>query len=174
MFGQTEGKNATELEVGIASAGSEAAYYGVYSKINYPLSDSKNYFYGGFGLTIYADFNGESEEQSYLKNDVDMRIIPNLFLGYNITLNKFNIAFELPIGTSIAITKGKLVNTKVDFEREYLSKNFLWHYGIGISTKYQAFDKNKIGLYGFLPLVEDDAWSPPMLGLSWIKDLGSP
>ena len=78
LIAQKINKNIPEL--GIALAGAEAAYYGIFSKMNFPLNDDNNYFYRGFGLTIYADFRGEIDTQSKLKNDVDMRIIPHAFI----------------------------------------------------------------------------------------------
>jgi len=173
ILGQDVDKNLIEFELGLATAGSEALYYGVYSKVNFPLSKAKNYFYGGFGLTVYADFVGEITSESKLENDIDLRIIPYVFLGYNFSVRRFDFALELPVGTSIAITKGKLVNTNVGFEREYSNTNFLLHNGLGISTKYKVTDKGKFGLYLFLPINNDDAWSPPMIGLSWIKEIAS-
>lgn len=172
-IGQSIEKKPTELEFGFAFAGAEAAYIGVYSKVNFPLSHSKKYFYAGFGLNIYADFIGEIEPESNLKNDIDMRIIPNIFIAHNTTGKKFDISVEVPIGVSIAITKGTLINTKVGFEREYSNTEYLWHYGLATSIKYKVSAKSKIGFYLFSSLVIDKAWSPPMIGLSWIKNLGS-
>lgn len=172
-YGQDGQRNFNELEIGVVAAGAEAAYYGAYSKVNYNFSDKSNYFYAGIGLTIYADFRGEIAEQSKLENDVDMRIIPNVYLGYNVSWNKFDFGIEMPIGTSIAITRGKLVNTRVGFEREYSNSEFLLHYGLGFSVKYQLPSDNKIGIYTFQPILKDGAWSPPTYGLSWTNLLDS-
>jgi len=173
LLGQDEMKKPIELELGIAGAGAEAGYLGLYSKVNYPLSHSKKYFYGGFGLTIYADFIGEIEARSKLRNDVDMRIIPNLFIAHNTTMKNFDVSVEIPIGISLAITKGTLVNTNVNFEREYSNTEVLWHYGLASSIKYKVSNKSKIGFYLFSSLVIDKAWSPPMIGLSWVKNFNS-
>lgn len=167
-YAQDTVKNS-ELEVGVAVAGAEALYYGVYSKYNIPLSHKKHYFFTGLGLTTYFDFKGESTDQAKLKNDVDMRLIPYIYLGYNFNIKRFDISLELPIGTSIAITKGTLVNDKIGFERTYSNTEFLWHYGIGLSTKYRISNTNKIGISLFLPLVRDYAWSSPMVGIGWTK-----
>jgi hypothetical protein len=98
---------------------------------------------------MYFNFISKSTSQSKLKDNVDIRIIPYFYLGYNFNFNRFGISFELPIGTSISITRGTLVNNKVGIERTYSSAEYLWHYGIGLSTKYRVNDNNKIGFYGF-------------------------
>ncbi len=165
---ETPRKN-NEFEVGVALAGDEATYYGVYSKFDITLTPSKHYLKAGVGLTTYFDFSGESSSQAYLKKDVDMRIIPYLYLGYNFSFNRFNISIELPLGTSIAVTKGTLVNEKIGFERAYSNTEYLWHYGIGLSAKYKINDHNKIGFYGFYPLIKDFAWTAPLVGIGWSR-----
>lgn len=159
----------SEFEVGVAVAGAEAFYYGVYSKYDFPLTRKKHYLKAGIGLTSYFDFKGESTSQAKLKDDVDMRLIPYIYLGYNFNIKRFDISLELPIGTSIAITKGTLVNEKIGFERTYSNTEYLWHYGIGLSTKYRINNTSKIGINLFLPLVKDYAWSSPMVGIGWTK-----
>ena len=172
-FAQETRQNFNEFEVGGAIAGAEAFYYGMYSRYNIALTQNKHYFKAGVGLTAYFDFKGESTSQAKLKNDVDVRIIPHFYLGYNFNIKRFDIALELPIGTSIAITKGTLVNDRIGFERTYSSTEYLWHYGIGLSTKYRIKVANKIGLNLFLPLVKDYAWSSPMVGVGWTSVLDS-
>ncbi len=156
-----------EFEAGIALAGDEATYYGVYSKFDIVLTPSKHGLKAGVGLTTYFDFTGESSRQAYLKKDVDMRIISYLYLGYDFLFNRFNISIELPLGVSIAVTKGTLVNEKIGFERAYSNTEYLWHYGIGLSTKYRINATNKIGFCGFYPLVKDFAWTAPLVGIGW-------
>ena len=164
-------QNFNEFEVGGAIAGAEALYYGMYSRYNIALTQTKHYFKAGVGLTVYFDFKGESTSQAKLKNDVDMRIIPHFYLGYNFNIKRFDVSLELPIGTSIAITKGTLVNERIGFERTYSNTEYLWHYGLALSTKYRINNKNKIGLYGFAPLVKDYAWSSPLVGIGWTRVL---
>ena len=164
-FAQETRQNYNEFEVGGAVAGAEAFYYGVYSKYNIALTKSKHYLKAGVGLTMYFDFKGESTSQAKLKDDVDMRIIPYFYIGYNFNFNRFDVSLELPIGTSIAITKGTLVNERIGFERTYSNTEYLWHYGLALSTKYSIDNKNKIGLYGFIPMIKDIAWTSPMIGI---------
>ncbi|MEN0049329.1 MAG: hypothetical protein AAF806_19875 [Bacteroidota bacterium] len=163
--------SAPEFETGIAIAGSEAFYLGGYSKYRAPISEGKNYFSFSIGLTYYFDFRGESYEKSYLKKDVDMRLIPNVFIAYDVNLKDFNFAIEVPIGASIAIARGTLVNERVGFERDYKNVDFLPHFGIGLSARYRLNASNKIGLYGFMDILKDDAWSPPMTGIGWTRVL---
>ncbi|MEM8523386.1 MAG: hypothetical protein AAGG68_02025 [Bacteroidota bacterium] len=163
--------NAPEFETGIAAAGSEAFYLGGYSKYRTPISQGKNYFSFGIGMTYYFDFKGESYEKSYLKNDVDVRLIPNVFIAYDVNVKDFNFAIEVPIGASIAITKGTLVNERVNFERSYSNTEILPYFGLGLSARYRLNDYNKIGLYGFLDILKDNAWSPPMTGIGWTRVL---
>lgn len=170
-FAQETRQNNHEFEVGGAIAGAEAFYYGTYSKYHIALTQSKHYLIAGIGLTVYFDFKGESTSQAYLKNDVDMRIIPYFYIGYNFTFNRFDILIELPIGTSIAVTKGTLVNERIGFERTYSNTEYLWHYGLALSTKYSVNDNNKIGFYGFMPMVKDLAWTSPMIGIGWTRKL---
>jgi len=171
-FAQKSPQNNSEFEVGGAIAGAEALYYGFYSRYSVPITKTNHYLKAGIGLTAYFDFKGESTNQAYLKDDIDMRIIPYFYLGYNFTFNRFDVSLELPIGTSIAITKGTLVNENIGFERTYSNAEFLWHYGLALSTKYSINNKNKVGLYGFMPLVKDLAWTSPMTGIGWTIKLG--
>lgn len=164
-------QNGDEFEIGGIVADGEAFYYGVYSKYDIAITQSKHYLKAGIGLTMYFDFKGETTSQVKLKDDVDMRIISYFYIGYNFTFNRFNVSLELPIGTSIAITEGTLVNERIGFEQSYSNTEYFWHYGVALSTKYGINDKNKIGLYGSLPLVKDIAWSSPMIGIGWTRKL---
>lgn len=158
-----------EVEIGGAFAGGESSYYGLYLKYSRSLSSSRHYPKAGFGLTAYADFKGESTDLAYLQNDIDMRLIAYLFVGYNFTFDRFDISLELPIGTSIAATKGTLVNERIGFEKEYSTTEHFWHYGLAFSTKFRLSKKNRIGIYGVKPIVKDVAWSPPMIGIGWTR-----
>lgn len=44
--------------------------------------------------------------------------------------------FEVPVGTSIAITKGTLINERVGFKRDYSNTELFWHYSLAFSPKY--------------------------------------
>ena len=159
--------NNKSIEFGFIVAGNEALYYGGYGKFSMPLSQKKHYFTLGASLTSYFDFKGESTSEAYLKNDVDMRILPNLIAGYSLNFNKFEFNFEIPIGLSIAITKGTLVNEKIGFERDYSNNEVFFNYGLAFTPKYRINEKNLIGLYAFLPLIEDKAQSGYQFGISW-------
>lgn len=163
----TVNKNA--LEVGVHVAGDETLFYGAQGKYIVPLSQKKHYPTLGLSLIMYADLKGESESNAYLKNDVDMRIIPAVHLGYSFNIKRVQLNFELPIGTSIAITRGTLVNERAGFERNYVNTELLWHYGLAFSPKYRLNTQNQIGLYGFLPLVPDKAWSGYIYGIGWTR-----
>lgn len=167
-FGQSIEQGISEFEAGLAVAGAEAFYCGVYSKYHVRITKSKHSLKAGIGLNAYFDFAGESEAQAYLENDVDMRMIPHIFIGYELTFRRFGISVELPVGTSIAITKGKLINERIGFERRYSNTEYFWHHGLEASVKYRLNDRNKIGLRAYMPTVKDYAQTSPMLGLGWI------
>jgi hypothetical protein len=172
LYAQKENQNSNSVEIGFIVAGNEAIYYGGYGKFTMPLSQTKHYFTLGASLTSYFDFKGESTSEAYLKNDVDMRVLPNLVAGYSLNFKKFQLNLEIPIGLSIAITKGTLVNEKIGFEREYSNTEFFFNYGIALAPKYKINEKNLIGLYGFLPLVSDKAQSGYQFGVNWTMIFG--
>lgn len=166
---QNKPSNPNSLEVGIHIAGDETLFYGVNGKFNIPLSQKKHHPILGLSMTLYADWKGESEPGAYLQNDTDTRIIPAVHFGYSLNFEKVQLNTELASGSSIAITKGTLVNERIGFERDYANTAFLWHYGLAFSPKYRINEKNLIGLYAFLPLVPDKAWSGYLFGLGWTK-----
>ena len=168
---QHERTNNNALELGLNVAGDETLFYGANGKYIMQLSQKKHHFTLGLALTAYFDLKGESESAAYLKNDVDMRIIPAVHLGYALNFKNLQLNFELPVGTSIAITKGTLVNERVGFERSYSNTEILWHYGLAFSPKYRLSQRNQLGLYAFLPLVPDKAWSGYLFGIGWTKTL---
>jgi len=137
--------NKKTIDFGLNIAGDETIFYGVYGKYSIPLSQKKHHFITGVSLTTYFDFIGESTAEAYLKDDIDMRIIPNIFLGYSLNFKKIQINFEIPIGASFAITKGTLVNEKIGFERDFSNKEVFLNYGAIINPKYQI--GIQIGLY---------------------------
>ncbi len=161
-------KNSNSLEIGFVLAGQETTYYGAYGKFTMPLAQNQHYFTLGASLNSYFDLKGESTSEAYLKNDVDLRILPNFVVGYSLNFNKFQFNLEIPVGLSIAITKGTIVNEKIGFERDYSNKEVFLNYGIVLDPKYSVNEKNLIGLYGFLPLVLDKAQSGYQFGISWI------
>lgn len=167
LYAQKENQNNNSIEFGLIAAGDETLFYGGYGKFTMPLTQKKHYFTLGASLTSYFDLKGESTSEAYLKNDVDMRVLPSLVAGYSLNFNKFQLNLEIPIGLSIAITKGTLVNEKIGFEREYSNKETFFNYGIALAPKYKINEKNLIGLYGFLPLVSDKAQSGYQFGVSW-------
>ncbi|MBU2912359.1 hypothetical protein [Reichenbachiella agariperforans] len=169
VYAQKEIQNSNSIEIGFIVAGNETVYYGGYGEFTVPLSQRKNYFTLGASLTSYFDFKGESTSEAYLKNDVDMRVLPNLVAGYSLNFNKFQFNLEIPIGLSIAITKGTLVNEKIGFEREYSNKEIFFNYGIAFSPKYRINNTNQIGLNAFLSLVQDKAQSGYQFGINWTK-----
>ena len=160
-------KNSPNLETGILFASSEAEYYGAYFKFAYPLQHTKHYFSIGASFTSYFDFSGESEPMAELVNDVDMRLIPAFYPAYNFHFKNFSYSIEMPIGTSIAITKGKLINEKIGFEQTYSNTELFLHFGLGATAKYVLNRKHSIGIYGFYPLVKDAAWTLPSIGIGW-------
>lgn len=172
-FAQNERVNHNSLEAGILVAGAESLFYGASGKYIVPLSQKKHYPSLGLSLTMYFDLKGESEPGAYLKNDVDMRTIPALHLGYAFNFDRVQLNFELPVGASIALTKGTLMNERIGFERDFSNTEFLWHYGLTFSPKYRLNHENQIGLFGFLPLVPDKAWSAYQLGIGWTKTFHS-
>ena len=169
IFSQNERRNNNSFETGLLMAGDEAIYYGTYGKFRMPLSQTKHYFTLALSFTAYFDFKGESEPLAYLKNDVDMRLIPSIGLGYSFNLKKIQFNFEIPVGASFAITKGILVNERAGFERKYSNKEVFLNYGVIFSPKYRINTTNSIGVYGFLPLINDKAQSGYQIGLGWTK-----
>ena len=168
---KTSALNFNELEIGVAAANAEAFYFGIYGKYSIPLTQKKHHFRTGVSLTTYADFKGESTDQAYLNNDVDMRLIPAVYIGYNFRFRRLGFALEIPFGTSIAITKGILVNERIGFERKYSNTEILWHYGIALTMNFKLNGGNKLDIHGFMPLVKDIAWSSPLIGVGWIKSI---
>lgn len=168
---QNEGTNNSSIEIGVNVAGYETLFYGGYAKFIKPLSQNKHHFTMGISMTTYLDLKGESESGAYLRNDIDMRLIPAVHFGYSLNFNRLQLNLELPVGSSIAVTKGTLVNDKIGFKRNYSNKEIFWHYGIGFSPKYRLNNKNQIGLYGFLPLVQDKARSGYIIGIGWTKKI---
>lgn len=171
---QSEPVNHNALEMGIHVAGDETLFYGANAKYLMPLSQKKHHPTLSLSMTAYFDLKGESEAGAYLKKDVDMRIIPALHLGYSLNLKKVQLNFEIPVGTSIAITKGTLINERMGFDRVYSNTEFLWHYGLAFSPKYRLNKENQIGLNVFLPLVPDKAWSGYLFGIGWTKTFANP
>lgn len=169
IFCQNKSINNNSVEVGLIVAGDEAIYYGAYGKYSMPLSQNKHHFTLGFSLTAYFDFKGESEPMAYLKNDIDMRLLPSIGLGYSLNFNRFQFNFEIPVGASIAITKGILVNERAGFEREYSNKEVFLNYGVLFAPKYKIDNSTSIGVYGFLPLLDDKAQSGYQIGIGWTK-----
>jgi hypothetical protein len=169
---QKENQNHNSIEFGLIAAGDEALYYGAYSKFTMPLSQKKHYFTVGASLTCYSDFKGESTSEAYLKKDMDMRILPNLVPAYSLNFRKFQFNLEIPIGLSVAITKGTLVNEKIGFEQEYSNKEVFLNYGIALVPKYKINERNLIGLHSFLPLVSDKAQSGYQFGANWTRVFG--
>lgn len=169
LFSQSKKTNQNAIEIGLIGAGDESLYYGGYGKYIMPLSQRKHYFMLGLSLATYFDFKGESEKQAYLKNDLDMRLIPAVNIGYSLNFKKVQLNFEVPIGVSIAITKGTLVNEKISFERDFSNKEVFFNYGFSFSPKYKINSSNSIGLYGFMPLINDKAQSGYQFGIGWTK-----
>ncbi|REG99655.1 hypothetical protein [Flavobacterium aquicola] len=168
-FSQNGRKNNNSLEGGAIIAGDETIYYGIYSKYTVPLSQHKHYFTLGMSFAAYFDFKGESEPLAYLKNDVDMRLIPTINLGYSLNFGKVQLNFEIPVGASFAYTKGTLVNERAGFEIDYSNNEAFINYGLLFAPKYKINDTNYIGLYGFLPLIDDKAQSGYQFGIGWTK-----
>ena len=168
-----EKKNPNSFEADVLLAGDETIFYGANAKYLMPLAQKKHYPVFGLSLTVYADLKGESEKGAYLKNDVDLRIIPAINLGYSLNFHKVQLNFEVPVGTSIAVTSGTLVNERIGFEQDYRNAEFLWHYGLAFSPKYRLNSRHQIGLHGFMPLVQDKAASGYQFGIGWTKAIGN-
>lgn len=173
IFSQSERIKNNSIEIGLLVAGDEAIYYGVYSKYSLPLSQTRHHFTLGLSFIAYFDFKGESEPLAYLKNDIDMRLLPSISLGYSLNFNRIQLNFEVPVGASIAITKGTLVNERTGFERKYSNKEVFLNYGVLFAPKYKINNTNSIGVYGFFPLVDDKAQSGYQLGIGWTKSFAN-
>jgi hypothetical protein len=170
IYGQNEKKrNNNSVEIGFNLAGKETVFYGIYGKYSMPLSQRRHHPTMSLTLMIYNDFKGESTSEAYLINDIDMRIIPSLNLGYSVNFKKIQLNLEAQIGSSIAITEGTLVNQKIGFERDYSNEEIFWHYGLSFSPKYRINKLNQIGIFTFVPLVLDKAQSGYQLGIGWTK-----
>ena len=172
IYAQKEIHNHKSIEAGIIIGGSETLYYGAFMKYNIPLSQNRNFFYIAPSLTAYFDFKGESTSDAYLKNDVDMRIIPTINPGYSLNLGKFHINLEIPLGASIAITKGTLVNERIGFQQSYSNTEVFFNYGFLFAPKFRLNQNNQIGLSAFLPLVKDKAQSGYQFGFGWTRNFG--
>lgn len=168
---QNEPLNNNAVEWGLNFAGDETLFYGGNSKFIMPLSQRKHYPTFSISLTMYFDFKGESEPLAYLKKSVDMRIIPAIHLGYSFNFKRMQFNLEVPVGTSIAISKGTLINERAGFERDYSDTEMLWHYGVAFLPKYRLNDKNQIGLNVFYPLVPDKTWSGYLYGIGWTRTI---
>lgn len=171
IIAQNKSNTNKSIEAGFLVAGNETIFYGSYVKYNIPLSYNKNFFYIAPTITAYFDFKGESTSQAYLKNALDMRILLTNNPGYSFNSGKFQINLEVPIGISVAITKGTLVNEKIDFREDYSNREIFFNYGLQLSPKFRVDQKNQIGLSAFLPLFKDKAQSGYQLGLSWTRNI---
>lgn len=171
IIAQNKSNTNKSIEAGILVAGNETIFYGSYVKYNIPLSYNKNFFYIAPTITAYFDFKGESTSQAYLKNALDMRILLTINPSYSFNSGKFQINLEVPIGISVAITKGTLVNEKIGFQQDYSNREIFFNYGVQLSPKFRVDQKNLIGLSIFLPLVKDKAQSGYQLGLSWTRNI---
>lgn len=164
---QQELRNNKTIETGLIVAGRETLFYGVYGKCAIQLTQKKHFFYLAPSLVTYLDFKGESTSDAYLKNDVDMRIVPTINPGFSLNFGKFQFNFELPVGMSIAIAKGTLVNERIGFEQAYSNTEVFFNYGVLFAPKIRLNNKNQIGLYSFLPLIKDKAQSGYQFGIGW-------
>ncbi|MBU2973715.1 hypothetical protein [Zobellia sp. B3R18] len=164
--------NGNSIEIGVLAAGDEALYYGAYGKCTLPLSQNKHHFTLGFSMVAYFDFKGESEPDAYLKNDVDMRLIPTANFGYTLNFNKIQLSAEVPIGVSFASTKGTLVNERIGFEKDFSNNETFFNYGLSFSPKYKLSSTSSLGLYSFFPLVSDKAQSGYQIGIGWTITFG--
>jgi hypothetical protein len=172
IYAQKEIHNHKLLEAGFIIGGSETLYYGAFIKYNIPLPQNRTFFYITPSLTAYFDFKGESTSDAYLKNDVDMRIIPTINPGYSLNLGKFQLNLEIPLGASIAITKGTLVNERIGFQQSYSNTEVFFNYGFLFAPKFRLNQNNQIGLSAFLPLVKDKAQSGYQFGFGWTRYFG--
>ena len=169
---QQELDNLKSLEIGVIIGGSETLFYGAFIKYNIPISQNRNFFYLAPTLTTYFDLKGESTSDAYLKNDVDMRIIPTINPGYSLNLGKFQLNLEIPLGASIAITKGTLVNERIGFQQSYSNTEVFFNYGFLFAPKFRLNQNKQIGLSAFLPLVKDKAQSGYQFGFGWTRNFG--
>ena len=169
LYSQNTKRNNDLLELGGIIAGDETLFYGGYTKFIKPLSQNKHHFTLGISLTVYFDFKGESEPDAFLKNDIDMRFIPNINLGYSLNFNKVQLNFEIPVGMNLAWAKGTLVNERIGFERDFSNKEVFFNYGLSFTPKYRINNANSIGLFGFLPWVRDTAQSGYQIGVGWTR-----
>jgi hypothetical protein len=163
--------NEKAIDLGLNVAGDETIFFGAYGKFSMPLSQKKHHFITGVSLITYFDFKGESSEEAFLKDDIDMRIIPSIYLGYSLNFKKIQLNLEIPIGACFAITKGTLVNEKFGFERSFSNKEVFLNYGVVIHPKYQLNNQNYIGIYAFFPLIEDKAQSGYQYGIGWTQKI---
>jgi hypothetical protein len=168
-----EQRNRNSIEIGLGVAGAETLFYGLYGKYSLPLSQMKHHFTFGLALNVFNDFKGESTNESFLKNDVDMRIIPSLNFGYSLNFKRFQLNLELPVGASVAITQGTLVNRRIGFERDYSNKEIFWYYGLSFLPKYRIDNNNQIGLFLFMPLASDKTQSGYQVGIGWTRKIGT-
>lgn len=157
------------LEIGILNAYGEAEYVGLYAKFSKPLTHGKHYLSVGAAFTTYFDFVGESGVNSRLQKDVDARFIPAIFLAGQVNFGRFSGSLETHLGSSIAHTRGTLVNNNIGFTGSYRNTEIFWHYGLGSSLKYMVKKGHSLGIYGFLPMVKDVAWSLPTIGIGWTR-----
>jgi hypothetical protein len=164
---QQELRNDKSIETGFIVAGSETLFYGLYGKYAMPLTKKQHFVYLAPSLATYFDFKGESTSEAYLKNDVDMRIVPTINPGLSFNFGKFRFNIEVPVGVSVAITKGTLVNEKIGFEKAYSNTEVFFNYGVLFAPKYRINSKNQIGLYAFLPFISDKAQSGYQFGIGW-------
>ncbi|MCH2043411.1 MAG: hypothetical protein MK212_04670 [Saprospiraceae bacterium] len=168
LLAQSNNKIGLELDLGAVAGQGEVFYYGANTRVNASFRQWENHYPTiGIGVQIYANFTGEIDAQTQLQDDVDMRIIPALYLGYGIRFSKFNLKLEIPVGVTFAITKGKLINEKIGFERSFSHSTVLPHVGGAFHLQYQLHPKHRIGLFGFYPFTKDMAWSVPLGGLYW-------
>lgn len=168
LSAQSNNKIGLELDLGAVAGQGEVFYYGANTRVNATFRQWGNHYPTiGIGVQVYANFTGEIDAQTQLQNDVDMRIIPALYLGYGIIFNKFNIKFEIPVGVNITVTKGKLINEKIGFERNFNHSTVLPHVGAALHLQYQLHPKHRLGVFGFYPFTKDLAWSVPLGGLYW-------
>ena len=73
------------------------------------------------------------------------------------------------LSNCLQITKGVLVNERAGFERKYSNKEVFLNYGVIFSPKYRINTTHSIGVYGFLPLLNDKAQSGYQIGIGWTK-----
>lgn len=161
--------NNKSIETNFIVAGSETLFYGVSGKYIMPLSQNKHYFYIAPSIVTYFDFKGESTSDAYLKHDVDTRIVPTINPGFAINFRKLQVNFEVPLGASIAITKGTLVNDRLGFEQDYSTTEIFLNYGVLVAPKFRLNSLNQIGLHAFLPLIQDKAQSGYQFGVGWSR-----